>query len=157
MIETKTKTSTSKKKLKDWPTNNQCAESYGLGDACWILVQMLNNDSDAELSTGKEALATNPVGHKVRWNWLKITFVKIVTSKELPLSVLGQDPPVGRRTWLKRLEFNRSKHFHFYYWMLLLSFCFVLLQMRSRQSSWTRRRALLNPGPKSTRSIWVII
>ena len=52
--------------------------------------------------------------------------------------------------------------FHFllgFYFMLfqtksLFSFCFVLPRMRSRQSSWTRRRALPNPGLRSTR--WMI-
>ena len=42
-----------------------------------MLIQMIDNDSDAELSAGQEALATNPVGNKVEINCLKITRVKI--------------------------------------------------------------------------------
>ena len=37
---------------------------------------MIDNDSDAELSAGQEALATNPVGNKVGQNWLKVKEVK---------------------------------------------------------------------------------
>ena len=64
---------------------------------------------------------------------------------------------MARRTKLRRLDFISipaqllsfvvsSKS--------LFSFCFVWPRMRSRQSSWTRRRASLNPGLKSTR--WMI-
>ena len=52
-----------------WEENHRIGKVIVGWSRRWLLlIQMLDNDSDAELSADQEALATNPVGHKVGQN-----------------------------------------------------------------------------------------